>query len=95
MEKRSLCRGSTAGRKPLRQADWGVGMSRASERGRLRTPAAICAVMTAVWERRWKEGLRGERKEANEEEVGDSQLLDLGSYMDGGIFTERGNRGQI
>ena len=46
-------------------------MSRASERGRLRTPAAICAVMTAVWERRWKEGLRGERKEANEEEEGD------------------------
>ena len=50
--------------------------------------------MTAVWECRWKEGLRGERKEANEEEEGDSQLLDLGSYVDGGVFTERGNRGQ-
>lgn len=40
-------------------------------------------------------GLRGERKEANEEEVGDSQLLDLGSYMDGGIFTEREQRDRL
>ena len=43
--------------------EWG--RSRGSERGRLRTPAATWAVMRAVGKRRWKEGLRGERKEAN------------------------------
>ena len=66
MEKRSVCRGSTMGTKASKTGCCGEwGRSRGSERGRLRTPAATWAVMRAVGKRRWKEGLRGERKEAN------------------------------